>query len=120
MISAYIIVLLVWAMVLTNLWVIHHFWLGVFEEDQAEQEVNERHQQGPNGPLMASDRELPTPVPESHQETLSQLANSRISQRNSKGLAAAHLVEEFTPQEISAKTLSMKAEQDLLTERRKG
>ena len=60
MISAYVIVLLVWGMVLTNLWVIHHFWLRVFEEDQAEQEVNERHQQGPNGPLMASDRERPT------------------------------------------------------------
>ena len=62
MISEYIIVLLVWGMVLTNLWIIHHFWLGVFEEDQAEQEVNERHQQGSNGPLVASDPEPPPPV----------------------------------------------------------
>jgi len=62
MISAYIIVVLVWAMVLTHFWIIHHFWLGIFKEDQAEQEANERHQQGPIDPLIASDRELPTPA----------------------------------------------------------
>ena len=62
MISGYVIFLLVWAMVLTHFWIIHHFWLGVFKEDQAEQEANERHQLSPNGPLMANDRELPTPA----------------------------------------------------------
>ena len=62
MISGYVIFLLVWAMVPTYVWITHHFWLGVFKEDQAKQEANERDQQSPNGPLMASDRELPTPA----------------------------------------------------------
>ena len=60
MISAYIVILLVWAMVLTNVWIIHRFWLGIFEEDRAEQEMNERHQQSLDGSLRASDREFPT------------------------------------------------------------
>jgi hypothetical protein len=54
------------------------------------------------------------------QECVEGLNALRISQRNSKGLITVHLVEEFTMQEISAKTWSMKIEQDLLTERRKG
>ena len=62
MISAYVIVLLVWAMVLAHFWITHHFWLGVSKEDQAEQEANERHGPEPNDPLMANDRELPTPA----------------------------------------------------------
>ena len=64
MISGYVIFLLVWAMVVTYVWITHHFWLGVFKEDQAEQEANERHQLKPNDPLIASSRELPKPARE--------------------------------------------------------
>ena len=62
MISAYVVFLLVWAMVLTHVWITHHFWLGVAKEHQAEEEANERHQLDSNSPLMASSRELPTPA----------------------------------------------------------